>query len=141
MVKSEGLCIVTERQQLILLADKSEFGWKTVEEYTQHELADDWAVGQKICRAEEKAKKALKSTTAKRSVKTSALLCHPSSCHVVSQDYRASLLNQGEWLPSARSVSFPDRPCSYFAFGKFGHWRSECPHTQSAAVNKGISGN
>ena len=38
---SEGTSMLTERQKLILLADKSEFGWKTVEEYTQHELADD----------------------------------------------------------------------------------------------------
>ena len=35
----EGTSLLFERQKLILLADKSEFGWKTVEEYTQHELA------------------------------------------------------------------------------------------------------
>ena len=33
---SEGTSLLSERQKLILLADKSEFGWKTVEEYTQH---------------------------------------------------------------------------------------------------------
>ena len=37
---SEGMSMVTETQKLILLADKSEFGWKIVQEYTQHELAD-----------------------------------------------------------------------------------------------------
>ena len=38
---AEGTRLLDERQKLILLADKSEFGWKTVEEYTQHELAVD----------------------------------------------------------------------------------------------------
>ena len=34
--------------KLILLADKSEFDWKTVEEYTQHELAEDEQYAKKI---------------------------------------------------------------------------------------------
>ena len=54
----EGTSLLSERQKLILLADKSEFGWKTVEEYTQHELADSEADGKKIRRAEERAEKA-----------------------------------------------------------------------------------
>ena len=36
---AQGARLLDERQKLILLVDKSEFGWKTVEEYTQHELA------------------------------------------------------------------------------------------------------
>ena len=35
---TEGTLLLTNRQKLVLLADKSEFGWKTVEEYSQHEL-------------------------------------------------------------------------------------------------------
>ena len=54
---SEGTSLLSERQKLILLADKSEFGWKTVEEYTQHELADSETDGKKIRRAEERAEK------------------------------------------------------------------------------------
>ena len=37
----QGISLVKERQKLILLADKSQYGWKTVQEYLQHELADD----------------------------------------------------------------------------------------------------
>jgi len=33
---SEGTSMLSERQKLILLADKSDFGLKTVEHYTQH---------------------------------------------------------------------------------------------------------
>lgn len=42
---SEGTSLLSERQKLTLLADKSEFGWKTVDEYIQHELADSVADG------------------------------------------------------------------------------------------------
>ena len=38
---AEGEKLLCERQKLILLADKSEFSWATVEEYKQHDLADD----------------------------------------------------------------------------------------------------
>ena len=66
---TEGTSLLTERQKLILLADKSEFGWKTVQEYTQHELAEDDQDGKKIRRAEERAEKSLKSVAAKKSKK------------------------------------------------------------------------
>ena len=45
--RTEGTSLLTERQKLILLADKSEFGWKTVQKYTQHELAEDDQDGKK----------------------------------------------------------------------------------------------
>ena len=68
---SEGMTLLPKRQKLILLADKSEFGWKTVQEYTQHELADSEEDGKKIRRAEERAEKALNSAASKKSVKRS----------------------------------------------------------------------
>ena len=33
--------LLQEHQKLILLADKSQYGWKTVLEYKHHDLADD----------------------------------------------------------------------------------------------------
>ena len=68
---TEGMSLLTERQKLVLLADESEFGWKTVQEYTQHELAEDDQDGKKIRRAEERAEKSLKSVAAKKSKKKS----------------------------------------------------------------------
>ena len=65
---TEGTLLLTNRQKLILLADKSEFGWKTVEEYSQHELAED-DDGKKIRRAEERAEKALKSASTRKTAK------------------------------------------------------------------------
>ena len=81
--------MVTEKQKLILLADKSEFGWKTVQEYTQHELADSEADGKKIRRAEERAEKAFKSAAAKKSAKRRPFLRSYRS-QFCSQDYGGS---------------------------------------------------
>ena len=125
---SEGTSLLSERQKLILLADKSEFGWKTVEEYTQHELADSEADGKKIRRAEERAEKALKSVASKKSVKRSILARRTGSTLQYgpqsSRGFSAlgSWRNQNERLPLTPS-SFPSRNGNCFACGKFGHWR------------------
>ena len=59
---SEGMLLLTNRQKLILLPDKSEFGWKTVEEYLQQGLAEN-EDGANIRRAEERGEEALKSAS------------------------------------------------------------------------------
>ena len=127
---SEGMSMVTERQKLILLADKSEFGWKTVQEYTQHELADSEADGKKIRRAGERAEKALKSAAAKKSAKRRPFLRSYRS-QFCSQDYGGSSTfsatrNQSDRHSFPRWSGAPARSGNYFACGKFGHWRSEC---------------
>ena len=37
----EGIDLIDQRQKLILIADRSEYGWKTVGEFLENELADD----------------------------------------------------------------------------------------------------
>ena len=68
------------RQKLILLADKSGFGWKTVDEYVKHELAVDEEDGKKIRRAEERAEKAVKSTVARKNRQGGLFLLVPRLC-------------------------------------------------------------
>jgi len=67
--------LLNEQQKHILLADKSEFGWCIVDEYKQHDLADDSDNEKQIYSAERhthvaiftrKKKKALPSTTGKK---------------------------------------------------------------------------
>ena len=143
---SEGTSMLSERQKLILLADKSEFGWKTVEQYTQHELADNEEDGKKINRAEERAEKALKSTTSKRPINQPSSTSRASSSSRFSSQYSrrfsssGAFRNQRDRLSYPRSPDVPSRPGNCFACGRFGHWRSEC--TQIArCVSKSISGN
>ena len=63
---AERTSSLVERQKLILLAGKSDFGWKTVDEYVEHELAVDEEDGKKIRSAEERAEKAVKSTVCEK---------------------------------------------------------------------------
>ena len=40
---NKGISLIYTRQKIIKLANKSEFGWATVQEYVSDELADDEA--------------------------------------------------------------------------------------------------
>ena len=129
----ESMSLLAERQKLILLADKSEFGWKTVEEYIEHELADDEQDGKKIHRAGERAEKALKSVASQKAKKQGSF-ARSSPFAAASR----SLTQSGSstfvsWRPrqstfprTSVGVSSSSRPGNCFACGKFGHWRAEC---------------
>ena len=45
---AKGTSLLAERQRLILLRDKSDFRWKTVDGYVQQELAVDKEDGKKF---------------------------------------------------------------------------------------------
>ena len=57
---SSGIDLIHQRQKLIKLADSSKTGWRTVQEYTQHELASDEEDEKRIFKAEIRAEKKLK---------------------------------------------------------------------------------
>ena len=58
--------MINTRQKIIKLADKSEFGWATVQEYVSDELADDEADASKIKKTEERAAVKIKTLQEKR---------------------------------------------------------------------------
>ena len=141
---AEGMSLLVERQKLILLADKSDFGWKTVDEYVKHELAVDEEDGKKIRRAEERAEKAVKSTVARKSARrvissrSSVARSGPfGSPRFTGPSQAVDFASpRNQWFPvSRRSFETPARPGNCFACGKFGHWRSEC--VQGARGSKG----
>ena len=95
------------------MADKSDFGWKTVDEYVEHELAVDEEDGKK------RAEKAVKSTVARKaarraiSSRSSAVRSAPFGSPRFAGPSQtvdfAPLRNQ--WLPvSRRSFETPARP-------------------------------
>ena len=57
----EGEKLLVERQKYILLADKYEYGWSTVEEYKHHDLADDSEDEKRIYSAERRARAVMSS--------------------------------------------------------------------------------
>ena len=53
----EGMHLIDERQKLIKIADRSESGWLTAQEYETDEIADDSDDEKRIARAERQAER------------------------------------------------------------------------------------
>ena len=111
----KGKALLKERQKLILLADKSPYGWKTVVEYKQHDLADDEEDEKKIYRAEGRAARTVKKFSQLNKAKSTATATS-------TQAPIPTLVSQ---RPRALNPFKASGVC--FSCGKPGHWRSACP--------------
>ena len=60
----EGLELIDQHQKLILMADRSEYGWKTVGEYLDNEPVDNDEDAKKMKKAEKEAQRKLVNTHA-----------------------------------------------------------------------------
>ena len=109
----EGEKLISERQKHILLADKSDYGWATVNEYKKHSLADGSDDEKRIFKAESRARTSVNTLKKKKKSPASAESTPPS---------------QARPIPSL-VPGFSSRPKSgtCFACGKSGHWRASCP--------------
>jgi hypothetical protein len=87
---------MVDKSLFFRLPDKSEFGWKTVEEYTKHELADD-----------DKDEKKIRQAKCQMSMQTAPGLWKSGSFH------RNPIPNQPR--------EFTSKSGNCFACGKFGH--------------------
>ena len=126
----EGEKLLLERQKHILLADKSESGWFTVEEYKKHDLAEDSDDEKRIFSAEQRARATLSTLKKKRS--SSFAAGRRSSLVRLSAPFTSSASSQQQpqavqsLVPSSFTVRRPNMG-SCFACGKPGHWCSTCP--------------
>jgi len=115
--------LLQERQKLTLLADKSQYGWKTVLEYKHHDLADNEEDEKQIYRAESRAARSSKRFTSRpmrqrRNVTSTSTMAQLSTSQLPNFFSRVN-----PQLSSQRSAS-----SLCFACGKPGHWRSFCPN-------------
>lgn len=126
----EGEKLLFERQKHILLADKSESGWFTVEEYKKHELAENSDDEKRIFSAERRARATLSTLKKKRSSSFAASrrssLVRPSAPFTASASSPQQPQAIQSLVPSSFTVRRPNMG-SCFAGGKPGHWRSTCP--------------
>ena len=126
----EGEKLLLERQKHILLADKSESGWFTVEEYKKHDLAEDSDDERRIFSAERRARASLSTLRKKRSSSFAASrrssLVRPSAPATSSASFQQQPQVIQSLVPSSFTVRRPNMG-SCFACGKPGHWRSTCP--------------
>ena len=119
----KGMDLLQERQKLILLADKSQYGWKTVLKYKHHDLADDKEDEKMIYRAESRVARSTKRVIScpmrQRNNVTST-----STMAQLSASQLPNLFSRVNPQPlSQRSASG-----SCFACGKPRHWRAFCPN-------------
>ena len=114
----EGEKLISQRQKLILIADKSEHGWATANEYVKDELASDSEDEKRLYKAESRAKTKVRDARTKKQK---------------NFNFRKPVQ---QWGGQASQSS---RPGNCFACGRPGHWRSECrlfkfmPGNQSAS--------
>lgn len=111
----EGTSLARRRIKLIRIADKSEFGWETVNHYEADELAsnseDDKRIYRSERRAQKKHKEKKKSPPVRSSFSSTSTLS--AACPIPSVVSNRGLLRS--------SLG----PC--FACGKFGHLQTKCP--------------
>ena len=119
-----------ERQKHILLADKSESGWFTVEEYKKHELAENSEDEKRIFSAERRARATLSTLKKNRSnsfdTSRRSSLVRPSAPVTSSASSQQQPQAIQSLVPSSFTVRRPNMG-SCFACSKPGHWRSTRP--------------
>ena len=128
---NKGISLINSRQKIIKLADKSEFGWATVQEYVSDELADDEGDASKIKKAEKRAAVKIKTLQEKKR-KTSSKVSSTPAPPSFSASRPGSSFGS---FPSASSYFRPQSRYSYNSFrasdlcfrcGKRGHWATFC---------------
>ena len=137
----EGKKLLSERQKLIKLADRSECGWATVSAYVTDDLADTPEDERRISKAEKSAKKSIDSKKEKSRVKAGSAnykFNHASLSHVSNLRFNAD-----DTVKSFRPQPFQFRQAAFlprsqfrrgtcFACGLEGHWRNNCPNLISS---------
>lgn len=128
----EGMELMQKRQKLVLLADSSDYGWSTAQEYVSHDLAADSDDEKRIWKAEMRASRKIKEKIQK--AKKSRPKKFPSRSETPAGTPGYSF--------SKRSTVQRHGVC--FGCGRPGHYRSECralaiPTTVQASTHGGTN--
>ena len=127
-LETECSLTLVERQKHIPLAAKSEYGWSTVKEYKQHDLADDSENESRIYSAERRARAVMSSWKKKTpSVMAATKRSSPLRGSVLSSSSQSETLS---FQPATSNSGFLSRRPNIgicFACGKTGHLRAHCP--------------
>ena len=127
----EGIELIDGCQKLILMADRSDFGWKTVGEYLDNELAENDEDAKKMKKAEKEAKRKIADARASKTAKRSASFSRfprPVTRSSSFPTYYAPPGNSNHYTSAtARVMSASDfrgqvrRSGTCFSCGKVGH--------------------
>ena len=138
----EGMDLLNKRQKLIKIADRSDHGWATVEEYVEDELAEDSDDEKRLFRAEARAgRKAKAAQAAKLKKRRSMVSRKPQSSGMPASvaSLNSQQLAQPQAWPqpatgrNAYSTAAPQSLGPCFLCGKLGHFRKSCPLLQNSS--------
>ena len=138
----EGEQLITARQKLIRIADRSEYGWNTVAEYEEDELADGSDDEKRLYKAELRAGRKVKSTKTKLKRKDQSNTRREWSARPKWQPPLSSQSNNFTAMPQLSSPSGVIRPPMVrpqltlgpcFECGMLGHIRKNCPQVTKAS--------
>ena len=133
--------LIAERQKLLKIADRSEYGLGVVAEYTTDEVAEGSNDEKRLERAEKAAEQKAAKRRKKRAGSTSGRPCGQPcpSAPVAMAAPTASLQCQATTTRHPGTATAPMQravgPC--FACGEMGHLRVHCPKTVAAAESGG----
>ena len=139
----EGEKLIAVRQKLIKIADRSEHGWSTVDEYMDDELADNSDDEKRLFRAEQRAGRRVKSQSNNKLGRRKAGVSARKLAAVGQQPAPVTphiqLLPSGIVMPQTATsnrpaITRPIGPC--FQCGKEGHFRRFCPLLQGSLGTK-----
>lgn len=126
---NQGIVLLNNRQKLVKLADKSEFGWATIQEYVDDELADNESDARKIKKAEKRASARIKSNQEKKKKANPKAINQSSASNFQSRASSNFFRPQyGNFGPS-RSFDM----C--FKCGRRGHWAESCSRNKPASTS------
>ena len=133
--------LIAERQKLLKIADRSEYGLGVVAEYTTDEVAEGSDDEKRLERAEKAAEQKTAKRRKKRAGSTSGRPCgqpRPSvpvamAAPTVSLQCQATTTRR----PGTATAPVQQAVGPYFACGELGHLRVHCPKTVAAAESGG----
>ena len=138
---ARGRKAIAERQKLIRIADRSEYGWAVVEEYTADELADDSDDEKRLEKAEKAAERKI-AKRRKRADPAGAASGRPFKRRMAMQTVPPattvrppSPMTPQLVRPAAVTPTTPRAIGPCFACGQMGHLRSYCPKAQRGGKN------
>ena len=132
MVKESDSRIQKTRNKLIRLADRSEVGWKAVEEYTAIEDVSDSGDDRRMRQAEQKAIRE-KEAKKRHSSAYNTLNTGPVQRHYYDpqrgQNFRSYRQNSFGFKTGFQQHQNPQRFACYVC-RQSGHWKATCPQRQ-----------
>ena len=130
----EGKRLIATKQKLIKIADRSEYGWATVDEYIEDELASDSDDEKRLFRAENRARRRVKANEDKKKKQGRRVFVKQPQPNLlgsnagVAKQPQPSLLGSSARVSPIANTSVAGSvigPC--FHCGKPGHMRRFCP--------------